>query len=143
MVDVVVGDVEAHRRSGLSEWQERQLRRAHLHREDVELVVHDGVDERDADVAGRGGAAARGAQDRLEHERGRRLAVGARDAQPRRRGPGRAGATRARARPTPGRRGRSASDDDAGRRPQARRHDEDVGVLGQPVAVSREAPARR
>ena len=46
-------------------------------------VVQDGLDDGAADVADRGGLAPVGDQHRLQHLRGRGLAVGARDAEPR------------------------------------------------------------
>ena len=82
-IDVVGREVEADSCQWARGVQERQLRRTHLDREHVEsLGVHHRVDERDADVAHRRGAKPRRAQDRLEHQRRRGLAVGAGDDEP-------------------------------------------------------------
>ena len=132
-VEVVLGDVEdggrlgAHR-VGVVQLEAGQLDREHV----VRLGVHHGLDDRQPDVADCDAAQSRGAQDRVEHLHRRGLAVGAGHAEPRgARGSGRAAATRARPRPTPGCRERSAwaSSGAVGFQPGRRHHD--VDVVGQ------------
>ena len=126
VVDVVVGDVEAHRGDRAHGVDERQLRRADLDGDHVELVMHHDVDERVPDVAGRHGAVARRTQHRLEHQRGRRLAVGARDAQPCGSRVGMAEAPRQLQLPPHRDPSIEGLDDDRGGRAQARRDHEQV-----------------
>ena len=82
VVNVIIGNVQAHRRDGTDGVNEGQLRCADLDGDDVEFIVHHDINEGVSDVARRGCAVASGAEHRLEHQRGGRLAIGAGDGQP-------------------------------------------------------------
>ena len=82
MIDVIIGNVQAHRRDGTNGVNEGQLRSTDFNGDHVEIVVHDDIDKRVANIARRGCAVARGAQHRLEHQRRGRLAIRAGDGQP-------------------------------------------------------------
>ena len=84
-VEVVGGDVEHGGGLRGHRVREVQLEARQLDDEDVERRVGGGEHDGRPDVAHRGDALPGGAQDRLEHPDGRRLAVGPRHGEPRRR----------------------------------------------------------
>ncbi len=143
VVDVVLGDVEAHRGQRAGGQQERQLRRADLDGEHVEpLRVHHRVDERDPDVADGGGPQTGRAQHRLEHERDGGLAVRAGHHEPGR-GVGSAQPPR-QLELAPHRDTALLRSQDHGRvRRQPGRHHEHVDVVRERVAVAEPDGARR
>ena len=51
VVEVIIGDVQAYGRPRAHRCHERKLRRAHFHGNDLDIVVHDHVDERNTDIS--------------------------------------------------------------------------------------------